>query len=121
MILHCCTLAGAKAQLLAVTRFTRLHGYEATGNIRDSNDTIHGLLCSVRMDYATGIVLGFLQCLLVENVGGTLEPIGHRGNPPNLQSVSSEKSRFNGSRETYTLGALLHVLLKALLVEHVRG
>jgi hypothetical protein len=61
-------------QLLAVTKLTRLHGYEATGTIRHIDNTIHALLCSVGEDIATSILLGILQCLLAENIGGVSLP-----------------------------------------------
>ena len=69
-----------------ITRFTRQHGYEATETIEDNNDMVHA---SLRSDYTTGILLGFLQALLLENVRGFLEPVT-RGKFPELQWVSSE-------------------------------
>ena len=54
----------------------------------DSNDIdmIHALL---DLDHTTGILLGFLQALLVEDVRGILE-LDNRGRFPALGWVSSE-------------------------------
>ena len=73
-------------QLLAVTRLTRLYDHEITGTIKDNDDTIRALLCSVGEDFITGILLG----LLIENIGGKPYPIGALTAvaPINLQSVS---------------------------------
>ena len=75
-------------QLLAATRLTRLHGYETMATIRDG-DTIHALRCSVGKFFATGIILGFLLSLLVENIGGVLLP--KEATPTHLQSVLSSE------------------------------
>ena len=83
-------------QPLAATGLTRLHGYETMGTIRDSDDTIHALLCSVLEDFNTGILLHFLLSLLTENIGGVLLPSEAT---PILQSVSSKNCRFDGSRD----------------------
>ena len=62
-------------QLLAVTRLKRLHGYGTMGTIRGSNDMIHPSLCTVGEDITTGILLGFFQCVVMENFGGIQAPI----------------------------------------------
>ena len=75
-------------QLLATTRLTRLHGCKTTGTIRDNDDTIHALLCSVE-DFNTGILLDFLLGLLIENIGGILLP--KEAAPTHLQLVLSSE------------------------------
>ena len=68
----------AKFNVELLSETTRLHDYDATGNIKDNGDMVHALLRSVEEDLLLfGHLLAFLlQGLLFENCGGSDVPPG---------------------------------------------